>query len=493
MNAQVRAGCYLRISSDPQDKREGVDRQRDDTADMCTINGWTVAGVYTDNDRSASSGADRPAWKRLLGDITEGKIDAVVVWNQDRGWRKMAELESLRPVFEPRGVRLATTNIGTIDFRNADDVFRAQVSTALSEMEVAKMRVRQLRAARQNAERGVPKWRNAFGFKTDGSRQPDPRTAPMVKQVYAHILAGGSISDGARMLNDAGAYGLNGKPWTPTTVSLFLRAARNAGLRSHTYQDTTTGKPVTEIVGQGNWPALVDETMWRAAQSILKAPGRVRGTRTVRNHLLTAVLLCGNPGCGGHLSGQWIYRHTGGAPGRPKAGETKQAGGHVARVLTYQCKRCHGVAVRAAHVEPMILELASRRLAMGDAADLLKAELHDAQQAEVVRDELQTLYGELDSLAVERAEGLLTARQVQIATEVINGKIATLERSQQDQERLRVFDGIPLGTPEVGKAIAGLSADRYRAVLGVLGTITVAPVGKGGTAFNPDRVSVDWR
>src|SRR5262245_32678430 len=139
-NPQVRAACYCRISSDPKDKREGTARQREDTADICTINGWIAADFYVDDDCSASNGKQRPQWDRLLTDVTAGKIDAIVVWNQDRGWRKMADLESLRPLLEPRGVLLATTNIGVIDFRNADDVFRAQVSTAMSEMEIAKMK-----------------------------------------------------------------------------------------------------------------------------------------------------------------------------------------------------------------------------------------------------------------------------------------------------------------------------------------------------------------
>jgi DNA invertase Pin-like site-specific DNA recombinase len=144
---QIRAACYCRISSDPDDKRAGVTRQREDTADMCAINAWTPVGFYEDNDRSATNGK-RPEWDRLLADVAAGKIDAIVVWNQDRGWRKMADLESLRPQLAPRGVLLATTNIGVIDLRNADDVFRAQVSTAMSEMEVAKIRIRMCRAAR---------------------------------------------------------------------------------------------------------------------------------------------------------------------------------------------------------------------------------------------------------------------------------------------------------------------------------------------------------
>src|SRR4029077_8246286 len=134
-----------------------------------------------------------------------------------------------------------------------------------------------------------------------------------------------------------------------------------------------------------------------------------------------------------------------------------------------------GVSVRAEHVGPLLYRVVSGRLAMPDAVDLLKAELHDEAEAEALRTEANTLLGELDNLAVERAEGLLTARQVKISTDIINEKLAKLQLRQQDQERLRVFDGLPLGRPEVADAVARLSPDRFRAVLAVLGTVTVAP------------------
>jgi hypothetical protein len=56
-----------------------------------------------------------------------------------------------------------------------------------------------------------------------------------------------------------------------------------------------------------------------------------------------------------------------------------------------------------------------------------------------------------------------------------------------------VFEGIPLGTPEAADAVKRLSPDCFRAVLDVLLTVTVAPVGKRGHVFNPERVQVTWR
>jgi hypothetical protein len=117
----------------------------------------------------------------------------------------------------------------------------------------------------------------------------------------------------------------------------------------------------------------------------------------------------------------------------------------------------------------------------------------DEAEAEAIRTELNELHGELRNIGVERGQRLLTGEQAKIATDLIQADIDALERRQRDQERLRVFEGLPLGKPQVADAIARLSPDRFRAVVGVLGTVTVLPVGKGGHVFNPDRVVVESR
>jgi len=468
-NEQVRAACYCRISSDPNDKREGVTRQRQDTTDLCKVKGWTVVDYYIDNDRSASNGKARPEWERLLADIEAGKIDAVAAWDQDRVNRMMDDFQRYKKLFVKRGVLLATSNNGDIDLSTPSGVLTATIKTAVAEHEISMMKIRMRRAARQKAEQGTPKWKRAFGYlpetrrraDDDGTREIDPVTAPLVRDAYAALLAGSSLNDIVRMFNNAGAYGMTGRPWTATTVSLFLRAPRNAGLRAHN----------DEIVGKASWPALVDESTWRAAQAVLNAPGRAPGRKSVRRHLLTGVLQCGKPDCGGHLSGR----------------QTTQ------KSIAYACQSCHGVSIRAEHVEPLLYKLVGARLAQSDAVDLLKAEIHDEAEAEQLRLEKTTLYRRLDELAVERAQGLMNGRQLQIASEVVQQQITAIERKEQDQERLRVFDGIPLGTPQAVAAVQDLSADRFRAVVNVLMTVSIAPTGKGGHVFKPERVQVTWR
>jgi DNA invertase Pin-like site-specific DNA recombinase len=500
---QVRAGCYCRISSDPDDKREGVDRQKQDTTAVCDIQKWTPAGFYIDNDRSASNGKQRPEWDRLLTDITAGKIDAIAAWDQDRGWRMMHELEDLRKFFTKLGrkIPLATTGQGAIDLYSPTGVLTAQIKTAVSEHEIAMMKVRMRRAAKQKAERGLPQWKHAFGYLVGEHtpdcppkcksyhHQKDPKTAPLVEAAYKAILAGTKLKDIAAIFNDAGADGLNGKPWSETTVSLFLRAHRNAGLRSHNDEPVygEDGQPV-----RGTWPPLVEESTWKAAQAKLTAPGRRPGPKTVKRHLLTGLLKCGNTElpektkerlgrdwCGGHLGGNWQMQH--------------HRGGPKAHTITYRCLTCRGVAVRAEHIEPLIYGYIIDRLMRPDAVDLLKTDIHDEAEAEAIRTELTTLYGEIEKIAIERGQRLIDGQQAKIATDIVKADIAKLEHRQQDAERMRVFEGLPLGTPEVAEAIKELPPDRFRAILDLLLTVVIKPVGKGGHVFNPERVDETWK
>lgn len=48
---------------------------------------------YVDNDISAYSGKPRPAYARMIADVTGGLRDAVLVYNLDRLHRRPVELE----------------------------------------------------------------------------------------------------------------------------------------------------------------------------------------------------------------------------------------------------------------------------------------------------------------------------------------------------------------------------------------------------------------
>lgn len=487
------AAVYLRQSLDRTGEAVAVARQREDCVELCRTKGWSPV-EFVDNDTSASSGRKRPAYARLLAAIEAGEIGAVVAWDLDRLHRRPVELEAFIDLADRHRLALATVS-GDVDLSTAQGRLIARLKGSVARHEVEHKSARQKRAARQFAESGRPKWRQAFGY-LDGADGPelDPVTAPLVAEAYRLILAGGTLKSVCKLFNDAGAVGLTGKPWVVSTVGLFLRAPRNAGIRSHT--NTATG--VTDIVGKGTWPPLVDEQTWRAVQAVLDDPKRTRpGRKSVRRHLLSGVMRCGREGCDGRLGGQWTVKRTGGRPGRPSKGQTKEPHpGAVVNRISYACQACRGCGVQSDRVEPILLSLVAGRLARPDAADLLKAPDAEHQDAERLQAERLTLLARLDTAADDYADGQLDGRGYARVRERIEAQLAELDHAEADAERVRVLDGIPLGTPEVAGAVEKLAdeqPDRYRAILDLLMTVTIAPHGKRGNVFDPERVKVVWK
>src|ERR1700758_3909590 len=234
----MRAAVYLRISEDRTGEQLGVVRQRKDCEELCRSKGWTPV-EYVDNDISATSGKPRAAYERMLADIRDGAIGAVVAWDLDRLHRRPIELESFMALADEKHLALATVS-GDVDLSTAQGRLVARLKGSVAAHEGEHRKARQLRATRQLAERGVPNWSRAFGYLGD-TRQPDPATAPLVKQAYADVLAGASLAGICRQWNADGVRTVTGKPWTAEVLTKFMRKPRNAGLRAYK----------GEIVGKG--------------------------------------------------------------------------------------------------------------------------------------------------------------------------------------------------------------------------------------------------
>lgn len=587
--AGIRAAIYLRQSIDRYGNEIAVTRQREDCVRLCDQRGWKILPEYLDNDRSASNGKPRPSYLRLIIDIEDDKVDAVVAWDADRLHRRPMELEAFIDLADRKRLALATVG-GDFDLSSPTGRGNARMKGVFARMEMEQKSFRQKRALLQKAQRGRPFWKVAFGYlpdtrrpeHDDGTRQLDPATAPLVKEAYDHMRSGGRLVDIVNRWNAAGLYGGRSvrprdadghiiktaevewttKKWSVPRMHAFLREARNAALckyngegdksdlREGVYGELLDqdGEPI-----RGLWPPLVDEATWRDVQGILRDNPH-HGPPTVRKHLLTGVIFCGL--CEGPLGAGWAepYRRktaaAGGsanitakvAPlttklvgvervptrderivalhgqGKPKTRIATEIGcdrktvalvlkKHAAgeplrtpptRYIRYMCasRDCRGCSIREDCIVPLVEKLVGERLAREDAVDLLKAEMRDPAEAEALRKEAKQLLDDLDQLAVDRAQHLLTSRQVKISTDIILEKLAVIERQQQDEDRVRVFEGLSLGTADVITEIKQLATDspgRFRAIIDMLVRVRIMPAGKGVRTFNPERVQVEWK
>src|SRR4051794_3618805 len=97
--AQQRAAVYLRISSDPEGRKVGVERQKADCLALCEDYGYEVSAghIFMENDTSAStlSNAKRDEFERMTSAARAERIDVIVAFSTSRLTRRPAEWETL--------------------------------------------------------------------------------------------------------------------------------------------------------------------------------------------------------------------------------------------------------------------------------------------------------------------------------------------------------------------------------------------------------------
>jgi hypothetical protein len=173
-------------------------------------------------------------------------------------------------------------------------------------------------------------------------------------------------------------------------------------------------------------------------------------------------------------------------------GSTIHGGGSTTRgVRTYRCRASYGhVGRRAEPVDRFVSSVVIERLSRPDAADLLVD--HAKPDVDALRERAVTLRERLTTLAVEFADGSLTAGQIKTATESIRAQLAATEAEMADAGRVDLLG--PLVRAEDVEAVwRGLDTSRRRAVIDALTeAVRVMPAGRGRRDFDPDTVTIDW-
>lgn len=147
----------------------------------------------------------------------------------------------------------------------------ARILAAVAAAETERKAERQILANDQRVAAGKPQWiRRPFGYELDGTLREDEAAA--VRKAYQDVIDGKSLMAVAREWNEAGFtisapdaetarpraprkrnYNPSGQ-WNNVAVRALLPSARNMA-KSTLYGD---------IMGEGTWAPIVDESTWRA-------------------------------------------------------------------------------------------------------------------------------------------------------------------------------------------------------------------------------------
>ncbi len=492
----TRAAIYCRISFDAEGRALGVGRQLEDCRRIAQLRGWETSDelTYLDNNVSASrySRKARTQYLRLLGDIEAGKVDAVVIWMEDRLQRQVLEVAEFLKVCEAAGLTKIASAGGEFDLSNPDQRTMLYIKAAMAEAEVEKLRARVRRQRLQVAEKGEPHsgGRRPFGFqgkvRVRDAETGVVETRPavtlrqaraeqrLIRDAVARVLAGESLQGIARDWEQRGVRTPSGNIWSSQNIRQMLLTPAIAGWRTH-----------NGTLIEGTWDPIVPREQWEVLKAVLKDPARSVGKRgRPAGHELTGLAVCGL--CGRRLVTDY----------------SRRAGGR--RVRIYACHvqvgygGCGRISRQAEKLEELIRE-ALFRAVEGPVWDEQVTRRSTDDPARPHYERLTEITAELDVL--DRRIG-----EAELAEELgrtPHPSAATLRRMLADREAEREQHQVAVTRLQHGRTVAAvprnlrgqwskLSLDRRRAILAaVMERIEVHPQGQG--EFDPNAIKVTWR
>ena len=159
----IKCGLYARVSTDLQAevKNGSLDTQIDQLQKYAELKNttspeeeWKVMAVYREEGKSGKN-VDRPEFKRMVRDIEEGKIDAVLCTKIDRISRSLIDFYGFhRFLKEQEGTFISLHE--NFDTSTAMGLFALSISLATAELERERTSERTKEKMQWRAEKGPP-------------------------------------------------------------------------------------------------------------------------------------------------------------------------------------------------------------------------------------------------------------------------------------------------------------------------------------------------
>ena len=460
------AAIYCRISDDRAGRALGVARQEADCRELAGRKGWAVADVYVDNDVSAADARKRrPEYERLLEDVKDGRVDAVVVWDLDRLHRRPSELERFFEIADAAGLRFLSSVSGDVDLETGHGVLVSRIKGAVAAEEVAKLRQRVRRKHRELAEAGKVSGGGTrpFGFEADrltvraeeavivegtGGQAAVGRVAAVALCVT--LKRAGTYSDGSAVdTGDVGADAVLGA--AVGSAGALWRDCRSSGVAGH-----RVGGDDGEASGAGR--------------------GRARRTRRPpRRYLLAGLAVCGR--CGARMVA------------RPRDDGARR----------YVCAKgpgfvgCNGCFILAEPLEQLVAEGVMLRLDSPEFAAALSGRAQRVASEDVMA-ELAADEAQLDELAEAYGERVITLREYLTARKPIEARIEAARKRMSHVTGTAALEGFVGNAAQLRELWDEMSVPRRQAVVAaVLDRVVISEGVRGRNFFDPDRVTPIWR
>ncbi len=280
---------YIRVSTDRQaNEGDSLVEQERELKRFSEFRGFKIRNILIERGKSAGN-TNRPEYQKLLLDIREKKINAVVVKRLDRLSRSLLDFEQFSKLIQEKDVEFISLK-ENFDTTNAMGKAMLRVALVFAQLE-----------REQTSERitDVMEFRASQGIYNGGNRplgylniekelKPHPKEKRIVEILFAKFLETRSTVKTATYLNETGYRDQNNNPFNPRRMKGILR--------NPVYIGKTRWK--NNIYDGIHLPILSDTQFQRVQELFIK--GKLYQKTTKSNAILAGILYCGF--CGTHMS-----------------------------------------------------------------------------------------------------------------------------------------------------------------------------------------------
>ena len=415
------AGIYIRVSTEDQ-AREGfsLGEQKEKLLQLCKFKEYEVFKVYEDAGISAKDMEHRPAFKEMLADMKDGKINYIVAYKLDRVTRSVRDLEELISQLEQYNTYLVCDR-DDVNTSTANGRFFVRMLTVLSQLEIEIVSERTKFGLNGAIKSGHLPGTIPLGYKKDGNKKTviDETTKDIVIRIFNMYLEGKSYQQISNILNDEKI--LAPKQWKDTTI---MRIIDNKIYIGDFVQHKAGGKTKNKepIIYMNVVEPIISRAMWEEAQ--LQKEKNQRAYTRDRIYLFFQKLKC--PKCGRIM-------------------KCKGSGGKKKKYMYYNCEHCklyYREDLVEECLEDFILDLVEYDMAVKKYFLPILADKKDTN-TEKIDKEIEVLEKQKGRIKKAYLSGIVEIEDFSEDYKIIEEKLSILEKKKLDNFNLNSISFTP--------------------------------------------------
>lgn len=385
-----RVGIWIRVSTEDQAKGESPEHHEARAKMYAEMKGWEVVEVYRLEGVSGKSVMGHPETQRMLRDVKEGKIKALIFSKLARLARNSKELLEFADLFKQHEADLVSLQESIDTSTPAGRLFYTLLA-AMAQWEREEIAERVAASVPIRAQLGKSLGGTApFGYVWKEKRLAiHPDEAPVVVRAFEVFREKKKLLTTARILNQEG-YRTRKGYFTRTTVERMLKNPVYKGLRRANYTKSLGDGKSWRMKPETEWvycqvPAIVSNDLWEECNQILQGrQGKYPHPAKEGHYLFSGLLRCE---CGGKMYVYWAQ----------------------AKELKYRCFKC-GAKIEEKIVRDQYLNalesmvLKPEQLEQSDQQGTVEER---EERLQLLRRELQSVERQIDNLIALVGERLL--------------------------------------------------------------------------------------